>query len=162
MKGQVSIEFFLAAIMAFVAVFWLLNFLNEVRNTGSGSTERQAQLVAAEVASLSNEICLTNGSATFKAPCIVTVNQSIAYTFNSSYFGARDVLVRSPNIPNFYANASTVCPMNINFTISTGPGILNWVYFACSLDNESNSQQICATKNETSGEVRLVLGACSG
>ena len=161
MKGQVSIEFFLAAIMAFVAVFWLLNFLNEVRDTGSGSTERQAQLAAAEIASLSNEICLTNGSTTFRAPCIVTVNQSIAYTLNSSYFGASDVLVRSPNMPDFYANASTLCLMNINFTIMSGASS-NWVYFACSLDNESNSQQICVTKNETSGEVRLLLGACTG
>jgi hypothetical protein len=161
LRGQISIEFFFATVMAFLATFWLLNYVNQARTSGIDMAVRQEQLIAAEVGSAANEVCLTNSSITLRTPCIFIINQSVLYSFNASPPGSNKLMVFSPDVPGVW-NASTVCPLFINLTaFDADPGImdLRWVFIACNINNRTFSQRVCLFKNQS--RVVMSLGSCN-
>ena len=51
-KAQISIEFFFATVLSFLAIFWLLNYLNTVRASEIDVAVQQEQLAAKEMGEL--------------------------------------------------------------------------------------------------------------
>lgn len=157
MKGQISVEFFFAAIMAFLAVYWLLNYINLVRDTGTGIAVRQEQLVAAEIASVVNQVCISNISVTLQAPCVITVNQSMLYTINSTNPVSNKISVSSPDVEGVW-NATTICPVRANMTATSATG-LRWVYLSCNIQNSTYTQRLCVFRHD-SNTTGIRIGAC--
>ena len=150
-KAQISIEFFFATVLSFLAIFWLLNYLNTVRASEIDVAVQQEQLAAKEMGELVNIVCLTSSSITLRLPCIVSVNQSLYYTFNSS---GNNITISSPDVPGAW-NVTTLCPVFANFTAPDG----SWTYVACNIQERSFSQRACISRNATG--VKIVYGICN-
>ena len=159
MKGQVAVEAFFAALMAFLAVSWLLNYSNQVHESSYGVMARQEQLIAAQVAAIANEVCTTNLSVSFKAPCVVLANQTVLYTINSPEAPYNRLSVFSPNVPGAY-NASAICPVTVNLSVWDDlESEWKWAYLACNIQDEIFTQRLCM-RREAAGGAGLRLGGC--
>ena len=147
-----AIEFFFAIIMVFLAIAWLVNYLNQAYETGAYVALRQERLMAAQIAGIANAVCATNESITFDAPCLAPLGRTVKYTLGSD---DKKISVIS-GIGT--ANATALCPRGVDL-IDPATGKSKGI--ACASAVATERQKLCAY-SKGNGVVGISLGECGG
>ncbi len=86
MRGQLSVEMFIAFSLFLFLFGWLANFLNAFHSsTASSSVFAQEKNIAAGLARLANTACLTRSSIQVTLPCIFAGAQQVpSYSINTT------------------------------------------------------------------------------
>ncbi|MFA5246310.1 MAG: hypothetical protein WC408_00280 [Candidatus Micrarchaeia archaeon] len=157
MKGQMAIEFFFAMALVYLAVAWLVNYMNVGYGSGKFLALRQERLIAADIATIADKAYVSNTSATLSAPCMVLLGKAISYRLGSSENG----ITVSSDAAAQTASASTLCPITANITTyNTVTGVFDDVLISCNPKNGVDGTTICI-RPDGDGNVGMSLGRCT-
>jgi hypothetical protein len=142
MRGQLSIEMFIAMSLALLFFGWLANFANAASSSqASSSILAQEKAVASTLARLANTACVTNTSIQIPLPCISTGSQTIpAYFINATN---RTIRVVAAGLNSSQAAAGAACQLSGGFEAQCSGG---------------NAGQACVWNYNAT--IRISAGAC--
>ena len=111
MRGQLSVEMFIAMSLALVFFGWLANFAGAWSSTqASSSVAAQERMVASSLARLANAACVSSASVEITLPCISVGSQTApAYSVNAT---GSAVVVLAEGADYSPASVQTVCPVS--------------------------------------------------
>ena len=145
MRGQLSVEMFIAVTLALIFFGWMANFVNAFQSSQlSTSVYSQEKAVASTLARLANAACTTNVSIQVALPCISAGSQPIqAYTVNTTATGRPAVTVVAEGANVSQASSEALCNVTGAFSAQ------------CS---GHDAGQACAWR--FNGAIRISPGAC--
>lgn len=112
MRGQLSVEMFMAFSLFLFLFGWLLNFLNAFHASAAASTlYSEEKIIATELARLANAACTGKTRIQAVLPCLYAGAQQVpAYSINTSS-GPPAISVLATGSNASQATAQTLCPV---------------------------------------------------
>jgi hypothetical protein len=151
MRAQIAIEMFFAFSILSLVMLWLASYLNLFSPYGFGSAHfslaafNQGKTTVREVASLANQVCVSEASASFVLPCARSGENPLYYAIQNQSPNSKLLLL---SFRGFGVNASASASCFVDANVSVGCG--NWA--------ENNASVACFRKE--SNVVRIRLGSC--